>query len=205
MEFHYLFLNVKYLLSDKEMSILPITIYGDKILRKKVDTVTQIDDKTIELIRFMFDTMRNANGIGLAANQVGINKSIFVVDISPVEDYEKYKPITMINPRIVNKSDETSSFEEGCLSIPDIRAEVIRPKEITIKYQDIDLAEQQIDVDDLYARVIQHEYDHLKGILFTDLISDELKKQFKKSLNKIQKRKIEIDYPISENTDYRLL
>ncbi|MBS4035493.1 MAG: peptide deformylase [Ignavibacterium sp.] len=187
------------------MSILPITIYGDKILRKKVDSVTQIDDKTIELIRFMFDTMRNANGIGLAANQVGINKSIFVVDISPVEDYEKYKPITMINPRIVNKSDETSSFEEGCLSIPEIRGEVIRPKEITIKYQDIDLAEQQIDADDLFARVIQHEYDHLKGILFTDLISDELKKQFKKSLNKIQKRKIEIDYPISENTDYRLL
>ena len=187
------------------MSILPITIYGDKILRKKVDRVTKIDDKTIELIRFMFDTMRNANGIGLAANQVGINKSIFVVDISPVENYEKYKPITMINPRIVNKSDETSSFEEGCLSIPDIRAEVIRPKEITIKYQDIDLSEQQIDADDLYARVIQHEFDHLKGILFTDLISDELKKQFKKSLNKIQKRKIEIDYPISENTDYRLL
>ncbi|HSL89370.1 MAG TPA: peptide deformylase [Ignavibacteriaceae bacterium] len=187
------------------MSILPITIYGDKILRKKVDQVTQIDDKTIELIRFMFDTMRNANGIGLAANQVGINKSIFVVDISPVENYEKYKPITIINPRIVNKSDETSSFEEGCLSIPDIRAEVIRPKEITIKYQDIDLSEQQIDADDLYARVIQHEFDHLKGILFTDLISDELKKQFKKSLNKIQKRKIEIDYPISENTDYRLL
>jgi peptide deformylase len=187
------------------MSILPITIYGDKILRKKVDPVTQIDDKTIELIRFMFDTMRNANGIGLAANQVGINKSIFVVDISPVENYEKYKPITMINPRIVNKSDETSSFEEGCLSIPDIRAEVIRPKEITIKYQDIDLSEQQIDADDLYARVIQHEFDHLKGILFTDLISDELKKQFKKSLNKIQKRKIETDYPISENTDYRLL
>jgi len=187
------------------MSILPITIYGDKILRKKVDPVTQIDDKTIELIRFMFDTMRNANGIGLAANQVGINKSIFVVDISPVENYEKYKPITMINPRIVNKSDETSSFEEGCLSIPDIRAEVIRPKEITIKYQDINLEEQQIDADELYARVIQHEYDHLKGILFTDLISDELKKLFKKSLNKIQKRKIEIDYPISENTDYRLL
>lgn len=187
------------------MSILPITIYGDKILRKKVDQVTKIDDKTIELIRFMFDTMRNANGIGLAANQVGINKSIFVVDISPVENYEKYKPITMINPRIVNKSDETSSFEEGCLSIPDIRAEVIRPKEITIKYQDIDLSEQQIDADDLYARVIQHEFDHLKGILFTDLISDELKKQFKKSLNKIQKRNIEIDYPISENTDYRLL
>lgn len=187
------------------MSILPITVYGDKILRKKVDRVTKIDDKTIELIKFMFETMRNANGIGLAANQVGVNKSIFVVDISPVEDYEKYKPITMINPKIVDKSDELVTIEEGCLSIPDIRGEVIRPKEITIKYHDTDMNEQQIDADDLYARVIQHEYDHLKGILFTDLISDELKKQFKKSLNKIQKRKVEIEYPISENLDYRLL
>ena len=186
------------------MSILPITVYGDKILRKKVDQVTKINDKTIELIKFMFETMRNANGIGLAANQVGVNKSIFVVDISPVEEYEKYKPITMINPKIVNKSDKLVTIEEGCLSIPDIRGEVIRPKEITIKYHDINLNEQQIDADDLYARVFQHEYDHLKGILFTDLISDELKKQLKKPLNKIQKRKIEIDYPISENTDYRL-
>lgn len=186
------------------MSILPITVYGDKILRKKVDQVTKINDKTIELIKFMFETMRNANGIGLAANQVGVNKSIFVVDISPIEDYEKYKPITMINPKIVNKSDELVMIEEGCLSIPDIRGEVIRPKEITIKYQDIDLNEQQIDADDLYARVIQHEYDHLKGILFIDLISDELKKELKKPLKSIQKRKIEIDYPISENTDYRL-
>lgn len=187
------------------MSILPITVYGDKILRKKVDRVTKIDDKTIELIKFMFETMRNANGIGLAANQVGVNKSIFVVDISPVEEYEKYKPVTMINPKIVNRSDELVTIEEGCLSIPDIRGEVIRPKEITIKYHDIDLNEQQIDADDLFSRVIQHEYDHLKGILFTDLISDELKKQLKKSLNKIQKRKVEIEYPISENLDYRLL
>ncbi len=187
------------------MSILPITVYGDKILRKKVDPVTLIDDKTIELIKFMFDTMRNANGIGLAANQVGVNKSIFVVDISPVENYEKHKPITMINPKIIKRSDETIGMEEGCLSIPDIRAEVIRPKEITIIYQDTDLTERQMDADELFARVIQHEYDHLCGILFTDLISDELKKQLKKSLTKIQKRKVEIDYPISENTDYRLM
>lgn len=187
------------------MSLLPITVYGDKILRKKVDPVTKIDDKTIEIIKYMFDTMKNANGIGLAANQIGWNKQIFVVDISQVEGYEKIKPITMINPKIVDKSDETVSIEEGCLSIPDVRAEVIRPKEITIKYFDLDLNEQQIDADDLYSRVIQHEYDHLKGILFTDLISDELKKQLKKSLNKIQKRKIDIDYPISENVDYKLM
>lgn len=187
------------------MSVVPITVYGDKILRKKVDPVTMIDDKTIEIIKYMFDTMKYANGIGLAANQIGLNKQIFIVDISQVEGYEKIKPITMINPKIVDKSSETVSIEEGCLSIPDVRAEVIRPKEITIKYYDLDMNEQQIDASDLYSRVIQHEYDHLKGILFTDLISDELKKQLKKSLNKIQKRKIDIDYPVSENADYKLM
>lgn len=186
------------------MSILPITIYGDKILRKKVDPITKIDDRTIELIKFMFDTMRNANGIGLAANQIGFNKSVFVIDISPVEGYEKYKPIAMINPRIVNRSEETEDFEEGCLSIPDVRADVIRPKEITIIYQDIDLTEQKIDAADLYARVMQHEYDHLKGVLFTDLLDEETKKQIKKMLSKIQKRKIDIDYPISDSIDYKL-
>lgn len=187
------------------MSIVPITVYGDKILRKKVDPVTMIDDKTIEIIKYMFDTMKYANGIGLAANQIGLNKQIFIVDISQVEGYEKIKPITMINPKIVDKSSETVSIEEGCLSIPDVRAEVIRPKEITIKYYDLDMNEQQTDASDLYSRVIQHEYDHLKGILFTDLISDELKKQLKKSLNKIQKRKIDIDYPVSDNADYKLM
>lgn len=186
------------------MSILPITVYGDKILRKKVDLITKIDDRTIELIKFMFDTMHNANGVGLAANQIGVNKSVFVIDLSPVEGYEKYKPITMINPRIVNRSEDTEAVDEGCLSIPDIRAEVIRPKEITIIYQDIDLTEQKMDAADFFARVMQHEYDHLKGILFIDLVSEEVKKQIKKSLTKIQKRKIEIDYPISESIDYKL-
>lgn len=186
------------------MSILPITVYGDKILRKKTNIVNNVDDKIIELIKLMFDTMKNANGIGLAANQVGYNKSIFIVDVSPVEGYEKYKPITMINPVIVNNSEESIVLEEGCLSIPGLHAEISRPKEITIKYQDINLTEQQIDADSLLARVIQHEYDHLKGILFTDLLDDELKKQYRKSLTKIQKRKIEIDYPISESVDYQL-
>lgn len=186
------------------MSLLPITLYGDKILRKKVDQVTKITDNTIELIRYMFDTMHNANGIGLAANQVGLNKSIFVVDISPVEGYEKYKPLVMINPKIVNRSDEKVGIEEGCLSIPDVRAEIIRPKEITIKYQDANLDEQQLDADDLLARVLQHEFDHLQGILFTDLISDEARKELNKQLKSIQKRKVEIEYPVSDNADYKL-
>lgn len=187
------------------MPILPITVCGDKILRKKVAKVTKVDIKIIKLISDMFETMRNAHGIGLAANQVGANRQIFVVDISMVEGYEDTKPITFINPKITFRSEETSTYEEGCLSIPDQRADVIRPKKITIKFQDTDLITHTIEADDLLARVMQHEYDHLQGILFTDLVDEETKKRLKKPLNKIKNRKIEVEYPISQSADYQIL
>lgn len=184
------------------MSIVPITMCGDKILRKKAAKVSEVDDKIVGIIADMFETMRNASGIGLAANQIGLNKQIFVVDVSPVEDYEKYKPILMINPRITSKSDETISIEEGCLSIPDLRAEVIRPKSIFVSFFDVNMKEHTIEADELFARVIQHEYDHLQGVLFIDYFDDELKKRYKKHLEKIRKRKLDIDYPISSSSDY---
>lgn len=187
------------------MSILPITVCGDKILRKKAAKLLKVDDKIIKLIDDMFETMYNANGIGLAANQVGANKQIFVVDISKVEDYEDTKPLTLINPKIIEKSEETISYEEGCLSIPDQREEVIRPKNIKIEFQDKDLNTHTIEADDLLARVMQHEYDHLLGILFTDLVDEETKKRLKKPLNRIKKRKIEVDYPISQSEEYRIM
>lgn len=186
------------------MPVLPITVYGDKILRKKASKVTEVDLKTIELIKNMFDTMHNANGIGLAANQVGADKSIFVVDISQVEEYKDTKPMILINPKIISRSEKKVVIEEGCLSIPDIRQEVERPEAITILYHDTDLKEHTIEAGDLLARVMQHEYDHLQGILFTDLISDELRKKLKKDMNRIKKRKVEIDYPITNNIDYQL-
>ena len=186
------------------MAVLPITVYGDKILRKKANKVTEVDLKTIELIKNMFDTMKNANGIGLAANQVGSDKSIFVVDISQVEDYEDTKPIALINPKIIERSEKKVLIEEGCLSIPDVREEVRRPESITIVYHDTDLQEHTLEADGLMARVMQHEFDHLQGILFTDLISDDLKKKYKKDINRIRKRKIEIEYPITEDMDYQL-
>jgi peptide deformylase len=186
------------------MAVLPITVFGDKILRKKASKVTEVDLKTIELIKNMFDTMRNANGIGLAANQVGVDKSIFVIDISQVEEYKDTKPMTIINPKIIKRSEKKVIIEEGCLSIPDIRQEVERPESITILYYDTDLKEHTLEAEDLLARVMQHEYDHLQGILFTDLISDELRKKLKGDMNKIKKRKIEIDYPITNNIDYQL-
>ena len=186
------------------MAILPVTVYGDKILRKKVDRVKDVDFKTIELIKDMFDTMRNSNGIGLAANQVGVNKSIFVIDISIVEGYENYKPLAVINPEITFRSEEKVYMEEGCLSIPDVRHEVERPKKIIIKYYDSDMKEQILEADQLLARVIQHEFDHLQGILFIDYFDNKAKKEFRNILNKIKNRDIDIEYPITDDINYQL-
>jgi len=184
------------------MTLLPITLCGDKILRKKTAQVADIDDKTVGLIADMFETMRNANGIGLAANQVGANKQIFVVDISPIEGYEEYKPVAMINPKIVSKSEETNAIEEGCLSIPEVREEIIRPESIVVSFYDVNMKEHSIEADELFARVIQHEYDHLQGVLFIDYFDDVKKKQYKKHLEKIKKRKFDFDYPVSSSVDY---
>ena len=171
------------------MSLLPITLFGDKILRKKTNKVTKVDNETIELVRDMFATMRNANGIGLAANQVGVDKQIFVIDISGVEGFEDSKPMTIINPKIVERSEGKNKMEEGCLSIPDIRMEIERPKEIVITYQDADLKEHTVKADDVLARVIQHEYDHLQGILFTDYLSEEQKRELKE-ISRILRKEI---------------
>jgi peptide deformylase len=187
------------------MSLLPITLYGDKILRKKTSRVVSVDNKTIELVRNMFDTMRNANGVGLAANQVGVDKQIFIIDISPVEGFEKTKPMTIINPRIIESSKEKDIVEEGCLSIPGIRAEVERPKAIIIVYQDIDLKEHTLKADDLLARAMQHEYDHLQGVLFIDYLTQQFQKEIKQELENIKKRKAEVDYPVSHAIDYQLM
>lgn len=181
------------------MAILPITIYGNKILRQKAKPVRSVSDELIKKIKDMFDTMRNANGIGLAANQVGFTESIFVVDLKGVDGYEKFKPVVMINPEIILKSEETEIMEEGCLSLPGLKAEVERPKQIKVKYVDADENEVEIEADDLFARVILHEYDHLIGKLIPDRVNAEIKKQLQEDLNKIKKREVSIDYPIVED------
>jgi peptide deformylase len=186
------------------MALLPITLIGDKILRRKVKKVSDIDVETVELIKNMFKTMRNANGIGLAANQVGADKSIIVCDVSVVEEYKKLKPMIFINPEIIYRSEEKIVMEEGCLSIPDIRCEIERPREIVLKYKDTEMKEHEIEASELLARVIQHEFDHLNGILFTDLIDQIQKKKLKKPLNLIKNRQLEVDYPVTVNSDYRL-
>jgi peptide deformylase len=176
------------------MAILPITIYGDKILKTKTKYVKQVDDEIIRNIKDMFQTMRHASGIGLAANQVGLDKSIFVIDISPIEGFEESEPIAMINPVITAHSDDSVIYEEGCLSLPALRADVERPEIIEIKYLDPDENEKIIEADEWLARVIQHEYDHLIGKMIPDRVTPEIKKMLKSQLADIMNRKVEVDY-----------
>ena len=186
------------------MALLPITLIGDKILRRKTKQVSDVDMETIELIKNMFDTLKNAHGIGLAANQVGSDKAIFILNLNGIEDYEKFKPMVIINPEITYRSEEKNVIEEGCLSIPDIRLEVERPEKIVLKYQDTELKQCEIEADNLLARVIQHEFDHLQGTFFTDLVEQEQKKRIRKPINRIRSRKIEVDYPVTEDSEYTL-
>lgn len=180
------------------MAILPVTQWGDKVLDKKAIPVKEITPEIINFVNDMFDTMYNANGVGLAANQAGSNKAIFTIDVSPMEGYEGIKPHVFINPKIVLRSDETDFHEEGCLSIPGLQADVERPSGIKVIYYDLEMKEHQLERDDFFARVIQHEYDHLQGVFFTDRVKDEIKKDIKKDLIDIKNRRIEVGYPISE-------
>ncbi len=180
------------------MSILPITVFGDKILWEVAKPVKQVDDGVIQNIKDMFETMRNANGIGLAANQVGLSDKIFIVDISVIEGYEHIKPVVMINPKILEKSDELTTMEEGCLSLPNLRADVERPKMIKVRYLDTDEKEQEIEADELFARVLLHEYDHLIGKMIPDRVESLIRKKLKDELDDIKNRKVKIDYPVTE-------
>lgn len=185
------------MLRKKKMSILPVTVLGDTILRKKSEKIEEVDGELIQLIKDMFETMRNASGVGLAANQVAVNKSLFVVDLSPVKGYESYKPMIFINPKIVAFSRDKNIIEEGCLSLPSLRVDVERPERVKIEFQDLDLKKQSIEADEFLARVIQHEYDHTKGVLFIDKISEDQLAEIKDELKLIKNRKTEVDYPIT--------
>lgn len=180
------------------MAIIPITIYGDKILRQKAQPVKEVTDDIIRKIKNMFDSMRNANGIGLAANQVGYRESIFVLDLDGVEGYEKFKPTVLINPHIVLYSDEKIVKEEGCLSLPSLHANVERSEIIKIRYLDTDEKEVEVEADGLLARVMLHEYDHLIGKMIPDRVADDVKKKLSKELSSIMNREVDIDYPVTE-------
>ena len=151
------------------MTIKPLIILPDPLLRQVSAPVEQVDDAIRNLSSDMIETMYDAPGIGLAAIQVGIARRMLVLDLSK-EDEEK-KPQVFINPEILQSSDERSVYEEGCLSIPDYYAEVERPARITLKYVGLDGKDQLLEADGLLATCLQHEIDHLNGVLFIDHIS----------------------------------
>ena len=164
-----------------------ILIEPDPLLRKKCEPLEKVDDDLRKFMNEMLATMYDAPGIGLAAIQVGVLKRVVVIDLSKDE---KKNPLFLINPEIVHKSKNTSIYEEGCLSLPGQFAEIERPAECTIKYIDYNGKEKDLKADGLLATCIQHEVDHLNGILFIDYLS-KLKKDM--IIKKLVKQKKEIE------------
>jgi peptide deformylase len=162
-----------------------IRIYGDPVLRKKAEDVTRVDEKIRKLVSDMLDTLKNAGGIGLAANQVGQALRIFVVDRSlfQVDD----SPLIVINPTIVDVHGEQTE-EEGCLSIPGTYADIKRPQELTVKGIDLDEKELMVEAKGILSRVLAHETDHLNGILFVDHLSSLKRRLLSKKLKKLSAR-----------------
>ena len=168
------------------MSVLKVVNYGDPILRKKCQSVVDFS-KLPSFVDDMFDTMYEEEGIGLAANQVGVDMNLFIIDIAHTD--EKEFPRIFINGQITNFYGE-SIFSEGCLSIPQVALEVTRPDKITFKYQDMSEKWYEEEFDGLLARAIQHEMDHLNGVLIIDLVSEMQKAKVNKEVNRIKNESI---------------
>ncbi|MCX2472860.1 peptide deformylase [Pedobacter sp. MC2016-05] len=173
---------------------LPIVAYGDPVLKKVGTDIDENYPELKELIANMFDTMYFANGVGLAAPQIGLPIRLFIVDTGEEEDGTPGYKRVFINARIVEETGEPWSFNEGCLSIPDIRENIMRKPNIKVNYFDENWVEHTEDVDGLPARVIQHEYDHIEGKLFTDKVSILRKTMLKSKLDAISKGNIKTDY-----------
>ncbi|NNC95727.1 MAG: peptide deformylase [Chitinophagales bacterium] len=176
--------------------ILPIVSYGDPVLRSKTKEIPEDFPGLSDLIDSMWETMYKANGVGLAAPQISKSLRLFLVDTMSTYEDEEGSGIkkAFINPEILSETGDKWGFEEGCLSIPKIREEVIRKEIVRIKYFDEHFKEFEETYDGMNARVIQHEYDHIEGILFTDHLKPLKKRLLRSKLDAISKGKIEIDY-----------
>ncbi len=177
--------------------ILPIIAYGDPVLKREAEEIDADYPFLTELIENMYETMYNAEGVGLAAPQIGKSIRLFMVDASPFEeddpelkDFKK----TFINPIIIEEKGDKWSFNEGCLSIPGIRADVERQPEITIEYYDEDFNLKEETYSGIAARIIQHEYDHIEGILFTDKINPLKRRLLNSRLNNISHGNVKVPY-----------
>lgn len=176
---------------------LPILAYGDPILKRKAEDIDAEYPNLGELIENMFETMYAAHGVGLAAPQVGLSIRLFVVDASPfAEDDEQLKDFkkVFINAQILEESGDKWAFNEGCLSIPDVREDVYRQPTIRIHYFDDNWQEHEEEYDGLAARIIQHEYDHIEGKLFIEKLSPLKKAMIKSKLDAIAKGQVKVDY-----------
>jgi len=188
--------------------VLPIYTFGHDALRQETEPVEENSDALQALIDNMIETMYAASGIGLAAPQVGRSERLFVVDVTPMADEMEAEgedlppqPMVLINPELTWESDAETDFEEGCLSIPEVREVVTRPERVVVRYRDRDFNEQEREVGSILARVIQHERDHLDGILFTDHLSSFRKRLLRRSLRQIAEGDVEADYPLITRDD----
>ena len=184
--------------------ILPIVAYGDPVLRKVAKEIDADYPNLKELIANMKQTMYNASGVGIAAPQIGKSIRLFIIDATPFaedqdlseEDRAQLKDFdkVFINPKVIEEVGDEWAFNEGCLSIPDIREDVFRQESVTFEYQDENFEKHTNTLTGVAARVFQHEYDHLEGILFTDKLSSLKKRIIKKKLGKISTGKIDVEY-----------
>lgn len=175
--------------------ILPIRAYGDKVLRKKCDSISADYPELTDLIENMMETMDESNGVGLAAPQIGLDIRLFVIDSTHMYDNAKDgERRVFINAEMIEEVGDIWGFEEGCLSIPNIRENVDRNAKIKMRFQDENFKEHLEEFDGMTARVIQHEYDHIEGILFIDHISALKRRLLKGKLTDITKGNISVDY-----------
>ncbi|MAJ52315.1 MAG: peptide deformylase [Flammeovirgaceae bacterium] len=180
--------------------IYPITLYGDPILKKPAQEVASDQVDVSVLVADMFETMSHASGVGLAAPQIGKSLRIFVMDSSPMKASEEPSEPGLrqvfINPKIIEENGEKWPFEEGCLSIPGIREDIMRASHIKITFFDEHWRQHTSEFDGVDARIIQHEYDHIEGILFTDHISAFKRRLLKGKLMNISKGRVDAEYRI---------
>lgn len=180
------------------MALLPIYTFNHAVLRKKARTVKHLTANIVRTADDMLETMRKANGIGLAANQVGLLQRLIVVDMTGSEGVEKFEPLAMFNPEVVEEEGKWV-LEEGCLSLPELRDEVQRAERIRVKYRDRNFDAQEIEATGMLSRVILHEVDHLNGVLFVDRLSLIKRKLHRGRLNKIDRGELEVEYDVVPN------
>lgn len=177
------------------MGLLKIHIFDDPVLRQKAEPITEITERHHQLARDMAETMYAAPGIGLAANQIGILERIIVLDVGwphlEEDDEDEKQPLAMINPEILEESVEDDEYSEGCLSLPEIEGDVWRPSKITVRYQALSGETVTKECEGLYGRCVQHEIDHLNGILFFDRMAEAKRRKLTVALRELGEREPE--------------